>query len=260
VTFDALAGDRFLVAVAPTAAGQADVALQIFVSPTGATFPSACQFALTFEPATVTGNTVEDQCNGTFTHSLFDGGKDTPPVAGDAPFPELGKATDLGLDAYFTGSGTIDARADFTVQFWVKWRGFDKDDIENAWLFSDLDLDVGGKGGGGGLGLAITNPQLTPAQKLDITTCTNAEPLTFLDTTTDITANQWTFIRMVQTGGSVYLCLDGARKGTLPVAAPLLTSTYPPYLGRNAVWTPSGAFFNGEFDDFRVLTGALPCN
>jgi hypothetical protein len=34
----------------------------------------------------------------------------------------------------------------------------------------------------------------------------------------------------------------------------------PPYLGKNVVWTPAGQFFDGNIDDVRVFTGALPCS
>jgi hypothetical protein len=38
-----------------------------------------------------------------------------------------------------------------------------------------------------------------------------------------------------------------------------MQSTYHPYLGRNVIWLPSGAFYDGAIDDVRVLSGALPC-
>jgi len=39
ITVDALAGDRFLVALAPEAMGAGNVAVQLFVNNTGAVFP-----------------------------------------------------------------------------------------------------------------------------------------------------------------------------------------------------------------------------
>jgi len=217
-------------------------------------FPQACQIALPF--AVAAGNTVDNLCGGDFTHQLYSAG-DTPPPLAASLIPELGKAADITADAYFTGTGTLDKSHDVTVQFWVKLRGFV--DVYNAWLFSDLDLDVGAAGGGGGLGIAIVN---TTPPKLDVTTCTKATaPLMFEDAVTAYPADgSWQFVRVVHTNGNVYVCLNGVRKTSFAAPAGLLKSTFPPHLGRNVVWTPAGAFFDGELDDVRVLTGALPCD
>ena len=43
ITVDALAGDRFLVAMAPPAAGQIDIGVQLFVVGANATFPTECR-------------------------------------------------------------------------------------------------------------------------------------------------------------------------------------------------------------------------
>src|SRR5262249_32314878 len=56
IMLDALPGDRFLVAMAPSGQGATDVAIQLVISSAGAVFPSACQLALGFAGAT--GNTV----------------------------------------------------------------------------------------------------------------------------------------------------------------------------------------------------------
>jgi len=257
VTLDALAGDRFLVALAPSAKGATDVGLRLFVSATGASFPSTCQVAVSF--AAAVGNTADNLCGGDFTHQLDSGGSDmpTPPPLAPGPFPELGKAADITADAYFKGTGILDKTHDVTVQFWVKLRGFV--DPYNAWLFSDLDLDVGAALGGGDLGIAIVNGA---DPKLDVTTCTQAtSPLMFDDAVTAYPNDgSWQFVRVVHTNGNVYVCLNGARKTSFAAAPGLLKSTFSPHLGRNVVWTPSGAFFNGELDDVRVLTGALPCD
>ena len=69
----------------------------------------------------------------------------------------------------------------------------------------------------------------------------------------------WQFVRVVHTGGNVNVCLNGRRVTSFPVAPGKLASTFPPRLGKNVVWSPVGSFFDGELDDVRVLTGALPC-
>lgn len=250
LTLDALGGDRFLVALAPTTKGATDVGLHVFVNPTGAVFPSTCQVALSF--AAAAGNTVDNLCGGDFTHTLYSGGDTAPPLAAP-PFPELGKAADITPDAYFTSTGTLDKSHDITVQFWVKLRGFV--DPYDAWMFSDLDLDATG-----GLGIAMLD---RGGPKLDVATCSVATQTTIMFDEAQVAYpadGSWQFVRVVHTNGNVHVCLNGARMTSFAVAPGRLQSTFSPHLGRNVVWTPSGAFFNGELDDVRVLTGALPCD
>lgn len=256
VSLDALAGDRFLVAIAPAGIGATDVGLHVFVNATGDSFPKTCQIAVPF--AAAVGNTVDNVCGGDFTHSLFTPGTNTMPPLLAGPFPELGKAADFTSDAYFKGTGTLDKTGDTTLQFWVKFRKF-VDTYDNAWLFSDLDLNATG-----GLGVVIVQPvDATSPPNLDVTTCTVATQTT-LDFSDAITAyptdGLWQFVRIVHTNGNVHVCLNGTRKASMAVPSGHLQSTFSPYLGKNVVWTPSGAFFDGELDDVRVLTGALPCD
>jgi hypothetical protein len=51
-----------------------------------------------------------------------------------------------------------------------------------------------------------------------------------------------------------------AWRTNLAVAAGHLQSAHVPRVGMNEFSLPSGAFFDGEIDDFRVITGALPCD
>jgi len=73
----------------------------------------------------------------------------------------------------------------------------------------------------------------------------------------------WQFVRVVRTGGNVYVCLNGQRVAQLAVNPDLPSSfkTYhPPALGIEDSPSLSGAVFDGMFDDVRAITGALPCN
>lgn len=251
ITLDALAGDRFLVALAPAASGAADVALQVFVSGAAASFPDSCQLAVTFSASA--GNTIENLCGGSdFTFGVFDG-NDLPPALAAGPFAELGSSGDIATGRYYRSSGTLDRSRDTTVQLWVKLRGFV--DSENAWPFSDLDLEQAG-----GLGIAIVN-DTEPV--LDVTTCLTATPTdnTFADAKASYPGDgAWHFLRVVHVGGNVHVCIDGKRRTSIAVAPGRLQSTYAPHLGSNVRWSPVGAFFDGQLDDVRVLTGALPCN
>jgi hypothetical protein len=249
VTVDTLPGDRYLLAVAPEAAG-GDVAVQLFAKATGAVFPAACQAALSFTAAA--GNDVTSACGqNNFTHGLYSGTASQPMLAA-GPFPELGTAGDFTEDGYYQAAKLLDKSHDLTVQLWVKHRAF-IDPLE-AWLFSDLDLQETG-----GLGIGITN---TAPPLLDVETCATASRT---DNTFTISTSPWPddhawhFIRVVHTGGKVNVCLDGKKQGSFDAAPGFLKSTYTPYLGANAVWSPQGAFLDGSIDDLRVLTGALPC-
>ena len=164
--------------------------------------------------------------------------------------------------AYFTGVGTLDKTHDVTLQFWVKRRSI-VDPDGGAWLFSDMDLDdaIGTKTSGG-LALVITNDA---QQMLDVQTCTVSTPppngtLEFAEVATPYPSDgSWQFVRIVHTNGTVSVCLNGTRRTTLAVAAGHLQSAHLPLIGRNEFSLPTGAFFDGEIDDFRVLTSALPC-
>ncbi len=247
---DALAGDRFLVAVAPSASG-GEVAIQLFVNALDVVFPSTCQLAITFSAAS--GNTVDNLCGGDFTHQLYEGDRETPPPLAAGPYPELGTAADMVSDAYYEGTTILDKSADITVQLWVKHRAFV--DGYDAWLFSDMDLNTTG-----GLGISIAD-KIEPL--LDISTTLTATPTsnTYLDALTPYpTDGAWHFIRVVHTRGALLVCLDGVRRTSDPLVAGFLRSSFVPYLAKNVVWTPQGAFVDGEIDDVRVLTGALPCD
>jgi hypothetical protein len=253
VTVDALPGDRFLVAVAPMTNGATDIGLQVFLNPTGAVFPQTCQVALSF--AAAAGNTVDNLCGTDFTHGLFDADMDTAPVLAAGPFVELGTAADLPPDHYYRSTGSLDKTHDVTVQFWVKLRSFLS--FGDAWVFSDLDFDFTG-----GLGIVIINDPTAP--KIDVQTCTGVTPTTLeiADAATPypLPDSSWQFVRVVHSNGNVQVCLNGVRKTSFVVPVGKLQSTYPPHLGSNVRWGPQGAFVDGEMDDVRVISSALPCD
>jgi hypothetical protein len=100
---------------------------------------------------------------------------------------------------------------------------------------------------------------------LDVQTCTVSTPppnatLEIADAATPYPSDgSWQFVRVVHTNGNVYVCLNGTRKTNLVVPAGHLQSAHLPLIGRNEFSLPAGAFVDGEIDDFRVITGALPC-
>lgn len=262
ITLDAIAGDRFLVAVAPTGAGAADVGLQVFISDTSMNFPTSCQVAMPFTGAT--GNTTDNVCGADFTYLKFNTtGADTPmpPVlaASGGPFSELGSVADIADGTYFKGGSVLDKNQDFTLQFWVKLRTppVPGSDV-GAWVFSDIDFDSIDTVGG--LGVLFTSDSPT---QLDVNSfaSVSGNTATAAEAISPYPADGgWHFIRTVYTGGNLRVCLDGPLVSSTPVPANFLKSAIPPDFGRNEFATSGGAHFDGLIDDLRVLTGALPCN
>lgn len=251
ITVDALAGDRFLVAFAPQTMGARDIGVQLFVNGTGAVFPSKCQLAMTF--AAASGNNIDNLCGGDLAYNDYNAAE-IPPVLGAGPFPEQGQAADITPDRYYVGTELLERNDDTTVQLWVKHDMLV--DPYGAWVFSDEDLNAGG-----GLGMVIYDAT-GPVRSLEVSTCTNpGSPLTFASEAVAYPNDaMWHFIRVTHTAGMVNICIDGKKLGMFAAPAGSLVSTFEPRIGRNVIWTPSGAFLDGSVDDVRVFTGALPCD
>jgi hypothetical protein len=249
ITVDALPGDRFFLALAPSGPGATDIGVHFYVNSTGAAFPSQCQLAVAF--ASAAGNMVDNLCGPDLTHEDYNGGP-TPPALAAGPFTEQGQAADLVENKYLQTANVIDKSGDTTTQLWMKNDGLVP--LYSAWAFSDLDLDVGG-----GLGIALYDQSGTV--RLEANTCTSPDPLMIAGESAPYPMDgAWHFVRVVHTAGNVAICLDGLRVASFPVAAGKLGSTYHPYIGKNVRWTPAGAFWDGGIDDVRVLSTALPCN
>lgn len=257
ITLDALQGDRYLLAIAPEAMGASDIGVQVFLSGTGAVFPSKCQLAVDF--ATAMGNDVDNKCGADLTyHDFSQTIEPVPPSLAMGPYPELGQAADITQEHYYKGDTLmpLDRLGDSTIQMWVRHDALI--DPYGAWIFSDEDLNSGG-----GLGAVIYNAAGT-VRTLDVVTCTCTGPPcntpTFAVESVPYPADgAWHFLRITHTGGKVNICLDGRKLGDFDVPATRLVSTFSPRLGKNVVWNPSGAFFDGSIDDVRAFTTALVC-
>jgi hypothetical protein len=246
---DALKDDRFYVALVPKEDGPTEsIGVHVYINATQDSFPMTCKLALTFSSAS--GTTVPNACGAAFTYYDYNLQPAQAPMLTAGPFAELGMAADIPKDRYYQGSDVLVRDGDTTTQLWVRHDAFV--DTYNAVVFSDEDLDAGG-----GIAFYILN-QATP--KIGAETCTNGNPLMFAFGDAAFPNDQaWHFVRAVHTNGMVQLCLDGVRVASYPLPAGKMQSTYRPYIGKNVVWTPSGAFFDGAVDDVRVLAGALPC-
>lgn len=251
VTVDALAGDRFLVAMAPMTAGASDVAIQFIASSAGMLFPQTCLLAVGFADAT--GNIASDLCHSvSFTH--FDAA--FAPLAvklGDDPFGATNAAADVVLGTDFETEQAIPQNTTLTVQLWARQRTMPTEDV---WLISDMDLTDNATGG---LALGVSRFGM-----LDASTGTKSVPMMPIETADALTPwpgpGDWHFIRVVQAGGNLTLCLDGKQKSSVPVPDGQLKTVEPLLMGRNKFGIPRGeSFFDGLLDDVRVFKGALPC-
>lgn len=253
ITVDALAKDRFLVALAPMAAGASDVAIQFIASSAGMVFPSACVFAVGFADAT--GNKVSDLCKGATLTYTDDADNPKPVVLGDDPFAQKTAAATVSLGTYFQSDQAIPQNTTLTVQLWIRQRAV-APTSDFAWVFSDMDLTDNAPGG---LAIGVGG---TPAM-LQASTGTVSTPTT-VETADVLTpwpgTGDWHFVRVVQTGGNLNLCLDGKQKGSVTVPDGQLKTRFPLWLDRNRFGLPNNeSFFDGSLDDIRVFKGALPC-
>jgi hypothetical protein len=251
ITVDAIKDDRFYVALAPDGQGTASIGVHVYINSTGDTFPKSCKLALSFSAAS--GTTVTNACGAAFTYYDYNLTPAQTPTLTAGAFPELGMAADIPMDRYYQGADVLVRDGDTTTQLWVRHDAFVSS--YNALAFSDLDLDSTG-----GVGIYILN-QAPP--RLYVETCTFATQTELMFAKADgpfPDDHAWHFVRVVHTSGMVQICLDGVRIASYPLPAGKMQSTYKPYVGKNVIWTPSGAFFDGAVDDVRVLAGALPCD
>jgi hypothetical protein len=258
ITVDALKDDRFLLAIAPTGAGAADVKVKFFVNGTGMAFPKECQLGLQFSGTAPTTPPMPNACGAMVTSRQYDintqTATDVAPTYTMGPFPEMGNAGDLTPTHYYKGADIMNRAGDTTTQFWMRQ---DAQGTEDAVIFSDDDLDDGQAGG-------LTVFRLNSSGNIGAETCINATSTTLdfagMNAPYPAPSMGWHFVRVVHTNGQVKLCVDGKRVTSYALATGKMQSMYVPYIGKNVIWTPSDAYYDGAVDDVRVLSTALPCN
>jgi len=251
VTVDALPGDRFLVAIAPAGNGAADVGLQLFISAADQAFPSTCQLALRFDDLPV-GNSVTDVLclQGAFTHTASTG-TSTPLMLAPAPFSQLGSSGIVPSTTYlhdFASSKFLDYSRDVTVQLWVNLASFVN--AGRASVFSDLAA------AGAGIELAVL-----PGAPNMVATATRTTASTLVQATGPYPPlGAWHFLRVVRTAADLRVCVDGALAANLDAPPVMAAAQHLPDLGKDLQATANQASLDGNVDDVRVITGALPCN
>jgi len=249
ITVDALAGDRFLVALEPTGNQGGTAALTFFIIDANQTFPSACQLALTFADPTVGTATVANLCGAGFTYFL-DTQPTAPVLTSMGPYKEEGNSLYFENPYYLVGSQPLGG-GDRTVQFWVQNLA---PTALTAWAFSDVD-----ETSAHGLGIRFTNPSGSSSSiKLEAAVVNTTNPVTYVSQGIAISSPlSWHFVRVVHAGGTVTFCLDGTQITSGPLPTPAAPGRVPA-LGRNNLSTVDD--FSGNLDDVRIFSGTLPCN
>ncbi|HEU4731141.1 MAG TPA: LamG-like jellyroll fold domain-containing protein [Kofleriaceae bacterium] len=247
IELDAIPGDRFLVAVAPSGNGATDVGVQLVARVADKPFPLSCQFTLQLNG--FVGNSTTDQLCSDRVYTHLDATMHPAAIAlGAAPFAELGSSIQIPGGTYlhdFLPSDVLDYSQDVTVQLWANLRLFAASNP--GWVFSDLGAT------GGGLGIAVTPSSAT----FTISTPTTSGTTSVVGVYPD--PNSWHFIRVVRTSTSLRVCLDGVPAGSVDATPVMAAATMPPDLGKDLLAAPGAASIDGFLDDVRVLTGALTC-
>lgn len=257
IVIDALPGERILFSMAPTAGGTPNVAVQLYASDTEMVFPLNCQLAARFEPADVTGTRVRNACGSTDT--LVSMNDDVPsgpdveiaPLLAAGPFAEQGMAADFIEGRYFDSTVISDHSGDFTWQFWFKFDAFIITSL--AFMMSDIDVTNGPAGGGFAVDVYASGGTL-----LESIHVTDGTLPTYVGGEAAYPDTAWHFIRLIQRGDDVSVCVDGARRFGYTVPAGTGTTAKTVRLGRNQ-FNPQQALLDGQLDDVRVIKGALPC-
>lgn len=248
ILVDALAGDRFLVAIIPpTDDGATDVGLDLTVRASGV-FPTSCQLAVEFE--LVTGNSITDVSCASAVLTQRDARGPSTPIQGAAPFVELHAALKIPEGSFLEmlpPTEVLDYAGDITLQLWVYQRAASASAVS---VFSDRDAMAGG-----GVGISIL-PGLVPM--LDVATGTSPAPHFVHATVLYPAPAFWHFLRIVRSRADLRVCIDGEHAMTIDAPAALAAS-HAIELGKDVQDPPDAALFDGSMDDLRVFTGALPC-
>lgn len=253
VMLDALAGDRFLVAVAasgPSGGGATDLGLHLTISAVNAAFPSSCQLALAFEVRT--GSNVVDLCGGAvYSLRTVPDGTLAPLTLTAGPFFEQRNAariTDGTRFSEITTTKTLDHADGLTLQFWMQQAK--PIGVEGVWPFSDLDPDFF-------TGIAIALFPTGPAPPAIEVTGGNGTA--FVQASAPFPdVLRWQFVRVVHSATGIAMCVNGVRVASVGPPISLGKTFNSPSLGSEQ--SPSFARFDGHLDDVRAITGALPCN
>lgn len=254
ITVDAIKGDRFLVALSG-AQSASNVALQFFVSATGATFPASCQLAMPYP--SVEPTRVVDSCGGsTFTYYEYSGitgtSKPASVLSVPGPFAELELGVDVPKDHYLDRDMAhfLDWTQDTTLQLWLRLRTVPP--TPGAMIFTDRDPDTCA-------GVDLTAGTLG-VPRLTLEACVNPDTGALgVESVEYPSSVDWHFLRLVRTHDRYDLCIDGRLATSMPALPPRMTTRIPVSIGKERGTRPTTIELDGQLDDLRVFRGALPC-
>ncbi|HWO25786.1 MAG TPA: LamG domain-containing protein [Kofleriaceae bacterium] len=244
---DALAGDRFLLALEPLGSPGGTAAMQFFVRGPDASFPATCRLAIPFPSGVSSATIIPNLCGPDLqarTGSM-------PGVLGIEPgggVATLGTVGSFEPSNFVQGNQSIERRGATTFQLWIR----DDDASEpQMWQFSDADEDTNG-------GIAIRILGNMPSTQLEVGVPVGAGLPYATQTVPYTNPASWHLLRVVHDSGMVSICIDGKRAGGGPLPGPATTGVLP-HLGRHSLNT-SVDYFRGAIDDVRVFSTALPCD
>ncbi|HEY4059376.1 MAG TPA: LamG-like jellyroll fold domain-containing protein [Kofleriaceae bacterium] len=250
IEIDALATERVLLAIAPTAGGQDNIGVQFFITDTEKTFPQSCQLAQTFE--TATGTQFANPCGTAPVDSLDDSDTGLAPSLVAGPFTESGKAEEFAEGRHLDTTVIADHSGDWTAQFW--WKN-SSDGVLVAFALSDIDQET--TGGGFTVDAFLNQGEYN----LEVISCTDGTNNQFAYGHSAFSGDGvWHFIRVVQKGANVNTCVDSVKVSNYALPVGHAASSFPLRMGRNGHYNPQESELIGALDDVRYFKNlALPC-
>ena len=243
---DALASDRFLVALEPMGSPGGSVALHFFARGPDPSFPATCQLAIPFPSAGTSATPIPNLCGEELRP--MNSSMPSPLFLDAGPFVTQGKSGHFEPSYHVEGTQPLSRGNDMTIQLWVQ---HDYPADPRVWLFSDIDQVAGG-----GLGISITSDGST--NRLEVSVPSAGDPAVYTNQSVAYpNAAEWHLVRVIHASNTVTICVDGRRQASAILPGPT-PSVRPPYLGKNVIWPPL-EYFRGAIDDVRVFSGALPC-
>jgi hypothetical protein len=168
-------------------------------------------------------------------------------VPATSPFQELGSAVNIAIGTYIESGFTLDYGSDVTVQLWV-YTALSGGSV--TWAFSNRDANLKG-----GIGITLV-PGVSPTIHA---LAGDPQTSSFIDVSAPFTTSSWQFVRVVRARNNLSLCLQGRRVANAAISPEDRMVMAGMFLGADTGSAAAPAF-TGLLDDFRVMTGALPCD
>lgn len=246
---EAYAGDDIRLAILANTMQSIPIGVDFYV--TDLAMPGECQLLMTFDGQT----DLTDHCqSAAYTNSNDPANGEPPTTAASAP-PGMPRFSRTFVEGSFLqpGGPALDYSGDWTIQFWVNMASM-------PWTTEAIyaDWNCAAKGG---VNFARNDTNMYFSMfhydaANDYCTTGDSDFAIVPVPSSDV----WHFVRVTRSTADemVYVCIDGARRGQIPVPGDAtMSSDTAPWLGRNVDYNP--AYFRGSLADVRVFTRTLPC-